>query len=200
MHMSENDSITLWLNQLKAGEVDAASKLWDRYFQRLVGLARMKLAASSKREADEEDVALSAFKSLCMGAQHGKFPQLLDRDSLWPLLAVIASRKSCDQSVRERRLKRGGGKVFGENDFATGVQGESPIDLLVSTEPSPEAVAEMSEECERLLNLLDDNCRQIALLKLEGYTNAEIVSRVNLSPRTVDRKLQLIRDLWSEQT
>ena len=60
-------SVTHWINQLKAGDPDAAQKLWERYFRRLVSLARKK-----RRAADEEDVALSAFDSFCRGAEQDR--------------------------------------------------------------------------------------------------------------------------------
>jgi DNA-directed RNA polymerase specialized sigma24 family protein len=45
----------------------------------------------------------------------------------------------------------------------------------------------------------DDTLRQVALLKLEGYENAEIAARLNCALRTVERKLNLIRALWAEE-
>src|SRR6516162_5737990 len=87
-------SITYWLHQLQAGDQEAAQELWNRYFQRLVGLARSKLRGAPRRVADEEDVALSAFDSFCRHAEQGRFPDLADRDGLWRLLVVMTSRKS----------------------------------------------------------------------------------------------------------
>jgi len=63
-------------------------KLWERYFRRLVGLARKKLRAAPRRAADEEDVALSAFDSFCRGAKLDRFPQLHDRLDVWQLLVA----------------------------------------------------------------------------------------------------------------
>jgi hypothetical protein len=59
--MPPEASVTQWIDRLEAGDPDAAQKLWERYFLRLVGLARKKLRAVPRRAADEEDVALSAF-------------------------------------------------------------------------------------------------------------------------------------------
>src|SRR5205085_8369771 len=112
--MSSDVSVTNWINQLKAGEPEAARRLWDGYFRRLVGLARGKLEGSPRRAADEEDVALSAFGSLCRGAEGGRFPHLLDRDSLWQLLVAITAHKAHDLRRREERKKRGGGRVLDE--------------------------------------------------------------------------------------
>src|SRR5262249_10917971 len=87
--MVSEGSVTYWLQQLQAGDQTAAQELWNRYFGRLVSLARSKLRGASRRAADEEDVALSAFESFCRGAEQGRFPKLLDRENLWCLLAVI---------------------------------------------------------------------------------------------------------------
>jgi hypothetical protein len=54
------------------------------------------LRATSRRVADEEDVALSAFDSFCAGAERGRFPDLKDRDNLWALLVTITARKAAD--------------------------------------------------------------------------------------------------------
>jgi hypothetical protein len=48
--------------------------LWERYFRRLVALARKKLQGARRRERDDEDVGLSAFDSFCRRAMRGKFP------------------------------------------------------------------------------------------------------------------------------
>ncbi|MFN8705174.1 MAG: ECF-type sigma factor, partial [Planctomyces sp.] len=79
--MPQHPSITFWINQLKTGDVEAAQRLWELYFLRMVELARRKLEGVPKAVADEEDVALSAFRSFCSGARQGRFSQLVDRDN-----------------------------------------------------------------------------------------------------------------------
>ena len=55
----------------------------------------------------------------------------------------------------------------------------------------------MAEQCQRLRGLLgDDELRQVALWKMEGYTNDEIADRPGCGPRTVTRKLNVIRKAW----
>ena len=56
--MASEGSITHCIQLLKAGERTAAQQLWERYFQRLVGLARAQLRDAPRRAADDEDVAL----------------------------------------------------------------------------------------------------------------------------------------------
>src|SRR3954452_12662110 len=114
MPMHPEASVTQWIDRLKAGDPDAAQKLWERYFRRLVGLARKKLRAAPRRAADEEEVALSAFDSFCRGAEQDRFPQLHDRLHLWQLLVLPTARKACDLAQHKRRQKRGGGSVLDE--------------------------------------------------------------------------------------
>src|SRR5207253_6336257 len=83
-------------------------RLWERYFRRLVGLARRKLQDTPRGAADEEDVALSAFDCFCRGAARGLFPQLADRDNLWRLLVTLTARKALQLTRRQPRPKRGG--------------------------------------------------------------------------------------------
>jgi len=187
---SADASITQWIADLKDGRETAAQGLWELYFDRLVGLARTKLAAATRRSADEEDVALSAFKSLCLGAAKGRFRELRDRDNLWPLLVVLTVRKAQDLVKHERRQKRGG------NLAASAPQPAIDIENFLSREPTPELSAMLAENCERLLEKLDPAQRQIAQMKLEGHANAEIATQLACGLRTVERRLDLIRKSW----
>jgi DNA-directed RNA polymerase specialized sigma24 family protein len=380
-------SVSHLISELKAGDHAAAQQLWQAYFERLVRLAREKLQGTPRREADEEDVALSAFDSFCRGAAQGRFPQLADREDLWQLLAVITTRKAIaagqesaapspavdakrpgsavrkragmltcrefselllafvagelteedvqrikdhlnicppcvvilntyrltiqltrqlppspwtpareqrllaalsqqSQFVREkprlssalvqheRRQKRGGGSVEGESALfeaawktaqSTGQRpriedylgdtdepersalvreliaveiayrqgaGEKPraeeyksrfpaLDVtelanigapsssggaaapeyVVGPEPMLDKfAAQFAEECRRLLaGLADEQLRAIALWKMEGYTNEEIAAKLGCVPRTVERKLGMIRSRWQQE-
>jgi DNA-directed RNA polymerase specialized sigma24 family protein len=196
--MSAPDSVTNWLAQLRAGDSAAAQPLWERYFRRLLALARKRLRGVRLREADEEDVVLSAFDSFCKGAVQDRFPQLADRDNLWRLLVVITARKAQDLMKKQKALRVGGGRVRGDSvwlDLADPMSGG--IEEVVGDEPTPEFVAEVAEQCQRLLDKLpDDELRQIAVWKMEGNTNDEIAERHNLAVSTVERRLRLIRKLW----
>jgi DNA-directed RNA polymerase specialized sigma24 family protein len=197
--VSNENSVSVWLGPLKRGDAQAAQELWDRYFEKLVRLARKKLQGASRRAADEEDVALSAFNSFCEGAAQGKFPLLDDRDNLWRVMVVITARKASRMAERERRKKRGGGDLRGESVFRKSEEDTSPgIQQVVGTEPTPEFAAQFAEEHERLLGMLAPELRQFALWKLEGYTNEEIAQNAKCGLRTVQRKFERIRKEWME--
>ena len=91
-----HDSVTHWLGKLKAGDPAAAEPLWNRYFPRLVELARARLRGFPLRAVDVEDVALSAFDSFCRDAAAGRLPRLDDRDDLWRVLLLITGQKAVD--------------------------------------------------------------------------------------------------------
>ena len=192
-------SVTRWLDSLKAGDADAAQKLWQRYFEALVRLARNRLRGASKSVADEEDAVLSAFDSFCRGVARNRYPRLDDRDDLWRLLVVITERKALDQARREQRKRRGGGKIRGMSELADDdVAGRGDAGLA-SPEPTPEFAALVADECRDLFRRLrDDSLRAVARLRMEGYTNQEVSERLGCSLRTVARKFELIRWTWTD--
>ncbi len=198
----DDGSITRWIAELKGGDLAAAQPLWERYFARMVELARARVRASGRRDAgsDEEDAALSAFDSLCAGLARGQFPQLADRDDLWRLLVVITTRKVRAQARRGLRQKRGGGLVRLASDLANpGDVDDDDDDLLaraVGSEPTPEFAAMVAEEYRRLLDRLgDDVLRKVAILRMEGYTSDAVAEQLGCARRTVARQLALIRKI-----
>ena len=178
--MTPETTVTGWIDQLKEGRSSAVQKLWEGYFGRMVRLARHRLVGAPRAAADEEDVALSAFDSFCRGAQAGKFPQLVDRHTLWPLLVAINWNR------------------VGTGDASGSI---ASIEELVSHEPTPEFACQMADEFRRLMEVLgDETLRSIAVWRLEGESIDEISQRLNCVSRTVLRKLDRIRTLWSEES
>src|SRR5262245_59251000 len=192
-------SVSKWIEQARRGDEAAAQALWDRYFHRLMALARNKLAGSPTRAENEEDVALSALHSFFRGISRGRYPKLRDRDSLWPLLAKITECKALN--LREKMLaqKRGRGDVRGESVFDNSDSAGGIQNFAVSA-PTEEFAESLSLQCRELMDRLrgDESLVQVARLKLEGYTNAEIAQKIGCVPRTVERKLNLIRELWTD--
>lgn len=195
-----DQSITFWIHRLKEGDQAAAQPLWNHFFQQLMNVARRRLGGTSRRVADEEDVALTAFQSLCSGVAEGRFERLESRDDLWQVLVALASRKAVDQIRRQVAQKRGGGNTRGDSIFySSDDDAPGSFDQFLALTPTPELISAMDEECDQLLSLLpDDTMRKIAQLRLEGYGNEEIAETLILSPRTIERKLATIRDCWSK--
>jgi DNA-directed RNA polymerase specialized sigma24 family protein len=200
--MSHDNSVTHWLDGARAGDDADIQRLWDRYFQRLVQLASSRMPRHARRMVDEEDIAISAFRSFCDRVGKGQFPDLADRDQLWRVLFAITVRKVVGSVRYQTREKRGGGRVLGESGMGVGNDplDQAGISRFLSREPTPAAAAQFADELEGLFSRLDDvMLRVIAFQKLQGMTPDEIAGSLEISKRTVDRKLRLIRALWEEE-
>jgi DNA-directed RNA polymerase specialized sigma24 family protein len=130
-----------------------------------------------------------------------RFPQVEDREDLWKLLLTITARKVTAQKRRHFAAKRGGGQVRGESVFVRANddrEANCGIGEVLGSSPTPELAHMLAEDCRQLLDSLgDESLRQVATLSLEGYTTVEIADKLGCVRRTVERKLERIRDKWS---
>ncbi len=186
-------SVTRWVSELSSGDASAADLLWKFLSKRLLSVARSEVKRTPNGSYDEDDVAQSAFNALCSALRDGQYSELADRDELWRLMAVIAVNKARSKAAREKSIRRGGklNRVDKSSECLYSLEDrEFPVeDELI-----------VREECERLLELLQrDEVKQVAVLKIGGYNDSEIAEQVGCSRRSVQRRLSLIRSIWSEQ-
>lgn len=189
------------LDRVREGDDDAIAEMWDSYFQRLVRLAARRLPTNLRRTGDEEDIALSAFNSFIAGIRRDQFPDLSGPDNLWGLLITLTGRKVNAHLRHQTRQKRGGGAVRGESVFMDPDESKRSAGISsVSAEMNTADLnAELEEACETLLDQLDDvQLRQIAVMRMDGFLVDEIAERLGLSKRATERRLQLIRRIWTE--
>lgn len=186
----EDQSVTCSFRQLAAGDSDAAGLLWERFFTRLVGFTRSRNSSLPAGMVDEEDIALSTFNSVCIGLRDGRFPNLRGRECLWRLLVVIANRKSADKITYETRVKRDVNRT--RSVYCSSIKRQQR-----SNGPTPECEVEYQDLLAHLLGQLShDDLKEVALMKLEGNSNAEIAARLRRSLSTIERKLKTIREIW----
>jgi len=197
----ENSSVSGWLDQLLAGDKGfPVQKLWERYFHRLVELARRKLRNMPCPGADEEDVALNAFNCFCQAALRGNYPNLHDRDDLWKLLVTITANEAYQVKLKNGRRKRGGNGTAVQDAPLENGQIAIGMEQFLSQEPTADFVAQAIEEFNGLMTLLpSSDLRRIAQWKMEGFTNDEIAERLHCVARTVERKLGIIRTCWEHE-
>ncbi|WP_197167777.1 ECF-type sigma factor [Neorhodopirellula pilleata] len=197
-HSNAEHSSGQWRLRLRDGDSEATRRLWDMYFQRMVMLARKQLRGVPGAVRDEEDVALSAFKSFCLGLQRGKYDTEHASTNLWPLLVTITLRKSVDQIRYENRQKRSPNSEPATSPRRT--TGPVNVEELIGSEPTPEQLALAAESFEKLLKMLDatgdTDLREIAVQSLEGSGPSQIATDLGCSPRTVQRKLKTVSALW----
>lgn len=194
--MSDSPHISHWIDQVKEGDSFAAHQLWHHYYDRLVASARQHLRGQHQGVSDEEDIVLSVFESFYRAAEKGRFPELTGRDDLWRLLLRMSARKIVDKRRHDRRDRRGGG-----NQPISLDAGDAPqIIEVIGNEPSPEMVAMMTESVNELISHLGvGQLREIAVAKMEGLSNAELAEKMDCSERTIERRLNLIREKCQQE-
>ncbi len=193
------ESVRCMIDQIRAGDGEAVGRLWDAFFPRLVPLANKHLKRFRAAQ-DGEDVALSAIKSFCARVGRGQYDDLKAAGDLWGLLAAITVHKAKDVRRRELRIKRGGGNVMGESELNDSRHRARGLDDHEDYEPTAEAVVLMADELRWLLaQLEDDSMREVAILRLEGHSVAEISRKLGVVNRTVERKLSRTRNIWAKE-
>lgn len=197
MDVPETLEVSRWLRSFEEGDHSAARKLWECYFQQICDVAGNKTRAMPKGSVDAEDIAASVFESLWRGAINGRLEDVANRNELWWLLLKLTHQKSIDHIRRAKAQRRGGNRKKlslnhgDENQFSNS---------LASNQITPEAEISFREEFQRLLDLLDDDLlRQIAIMKLHGYSGDEICQAVGIAIATLTRKVRLIKEIWSQE-
>ena len=100
--------------------------------------------------------------------------------------------------MRTRAEKRGGegtnrARTINEQAFDTPEYREG-LQHLARSGDLPELAMMMDEAVERLPKKL----RVVALLRMEGLGKMEIASKLRLSTRSIERRLEQIEDIWKK--
>lgn len=171
-----------WIAQAKAGDVEAARKLWTPCFELLLRIARRSLNLGLTTVADEEDVALDAFFDVWRGITGQHFAELQNRRDLWCLLWKIAKRKAIDH--HRVFTRRGRIPHALPADVLDGFSGNGEDDAIVTC---------LSQD---LYNCLPESLQPVAALLLSGATNQQIAAKMNISVRMLQRRCALIESRW----
>lgn len=196
--MSDNKNVSHWIELVKEGDSIAANQIWQHYYDRLIRMARQKLRGQNRAVADEEDIVVSVFESFYRAAEKGRFPDLSGRDDLWRLLLTMSARKIVDRRRHEGRQRRGADAVIQSLDSRN--SDNEAVIQVIGTEPTPEMVMILTESFEQLISHLGDGqLREIAVGKMEGFSNEELADRFQCSERTIERRLNLIREKCQQE-
>jgi len=191
-------SVEQLIERLRKGDDQALGPLWERYFEKLVKVARGRLPVGSPARVigGSMDAALSALQSFQARLGHGEFSWVTSRGDLWKLLVTMTRNKAIKQAQRASALKRHPREGL-VRTTELGNAGEDSIGLeqLVSEEPSPELAVELAEHIERIHRALNDpELSRVFELRLEGYSREEIGVAIGRVVRSVTRKLKFIRE------
>jgi DNA-directed RNA polymerase specialized sigma24 family protein len=197
--MSSAGSLTLCVQNLRSPDAqqrdEAARIIWERFSTRLQSLVRRHLDNRIRRREDEQDILQSMYASFCTGQLEGMSPPS-SREELWKLLVRITMCKVVNTAHRHMAARR---DVRRERaDAKARRPGDSlfprwMLEHVDRAQPSPEEKLIVLEEIKRLLQALPEELRAIVLWKLEGFTNADIASKMGRTVRCVELKMQLVR-------
>jgi RNA polymerase sigma-70 factor (ECF subfamily) len=160
-----------------------AHAVFNRYAERLLGVANDRLGARLRAKVGPEDIVQSAFKSFFR--RHREFHFDDDgSDGMWGLLVVITVRKCAKWADWFAAEKRSAGR-----EVALAADQSSGMGWLelAGRGPSPEEGAMLSELVERLMSQFNTRQQEMLLLRMQGHELNEIAQRVQSSRRTVAR-------------
>jgi hypothetical protein len=166
----------------------AARRIWEHYSSRLMVLVRRNLDARIRRREGEGDVLQSMYRSFCEGRREGKLP-LASRDDLWRILVHITMCKVRNAAKHHLAARRDHRREEADPGEVAGWM----LARMDNSAPTPEEAAILEEEMSRWLEPLNEDQRQLALWKLDGYTNKEIGVMISRTERSVELKMGVIR-------
>ena len=199
--MTTDEQVMQWFRDLEVGDSVAAGQFWQALSSRVERFAAKKLSPADRKVANEEDITLSVFKSVMLRAERGEFQRVQSYDELWSLLLTITRRKVLNHLRNARRLKRGGGHVVGEVDLLPANEESSAGGLaaVAGMEPDPQLEVLAAESIDELIKSRGDaELEKVVELKFAGHSNEQIAAELNRSLATVERKLKMIRTIWSK--
>ena len=191
--MSESLHDQSYLDLWQAGDQAAAQKLFDRYVNQVMKMARNHINRRLAGRVDAEDIVQSVFRTFFQRARKGQF-HVEGADDLCKLLARITVRKTFRQIAYHKRAKRDAG--------AESSQGDATQEVLLNkleSGPSPDEAAAFLDYLEHFLGQLRPEDRQILELRMEGYNNMEIAEKLGISDRKIRRLLERMRGLAEQE-
>jgi RNA polymerase sigma-70 factor (ECF subfamily) len=180
------DSSAELLARWRAGDEQAAGKLWRRYAVRLIALARKRLSASMNRHVDPEDLVQSAYRCFFAG-DRGQRYVLRHSGDLWRLLVAITLHKVHDQAKRHRAKKR---DLSLEQHFGEATSLQQLQTQMLAHDPTPAEAAALTDELELILRALTAEQRRMVEMRLQGYQLDEIAAATRHHERTVRRVMK----------
>ena len=159
----------------------------------MLELARRQLPDRIRRRVDPEDVVQSVYRSFFRRLSAGEFGFEESHD-VWRLLAVMTFRKARNQVKHHTRQQRDSFRETAYESTATHGQPGEPIDPA----PQPGDLTIMIDYLDQLLAELPARHHDVVTLRLEGFSTAEVATKLGISKRTVLRVLAHLQTLAGE--
>jgi RNA polymerase sigma-70 factor, ECF subfamily len=186
---SDRTLVHLW----RGGDQDAAQKLFERYVDRLVGVAKRRISERLASRIDAEDVVQSVFRTFFVRAREGQF-QITDPDDLCRLLARMTVHKTLRKVEHHTAAKRDAGA-----EERQGADAQQRLAEFLDREPSPEAASMFLDQLEHFLAQLKPEEQQILEMRMQGHSTEEIAEKLCTYDRKVRRVMERIRGLAEQE-
>jgi RNA polymerase sigma-70 factor (ECF subfamily) len=172
----------------RGGDQEAARQLFDAYVDRLVALARRRISARLAGRVDPEDVVQSVFRTFFHRVQGGQF-RVAEEDDLCKLLMRMTVHKTLRQVAFHKAAKRNM-----EQEAPADEDARRAVQEMIDREPTPEEAVTFLDQLESFMNRLRPKDREILELRLQGWSNDEIASKLDISSdRMIRRVLERVR-------
>lgn len=181
------------IRRLRDGSNTAAREVFDRYVERLLGLAKRRIGARMNSRVDPEDVVQSVFRTFFSRMKNDQF-HINAEDDLFKLLVRITVHKTLRQIAHHKAAKRDPG-----HEVAQGSDAQEMLMQAMDAEPTPETVVTFMDTLEHFLSQLPDQDRQILELRLQGHSTEEIATQLGSYDRKIRRVLERIREVAIEE-
>jgi RNA polymerase sigma-70 factor, ECF subfamily len=193
-------SLTRYARELHSPDAllreEAARQLWLRFSERLAAEVRRRLDARILQRAGMDDLLQSLFAGFFAAAPGPDGPPR-NRAELWRLLVHFSMCKVANTADHHRAKRRDVRREKPLGDIVADRDGSCPGPFepedFRGLDPADETIARL--EFARLLGVLPGDLREVFVMRLQGYTNAQIGAQIGRVERTVELKLRTIRGL-----
>ncbi len=195
--MPSVSSLDLLARWREHADQQAIAELVARYRDRLLALARRRLAPALGRRLDADDAVQSAWRSFFRRDAQTPYPVATDAE-LWGLLAAIARNKV--RRAVERHHDADRRSVAAERPFGSAESLHRLAPAAAAPEPTPDEAAAMDDELNHFLDRLPDDHRAVAELWLAGAGVAETADALGKSEKWVQRARRKARAALAPDT
>jgi RNA polymerase sigma-70 factor (ECF subfamily) len=186
--MSDDKSEEDYVKSCRAGDEEAARRLFHAHVDQLVDLARQRISQRLASRVDAEDVVQSVFRTFFKRVRAGEFV-VHDEEDLCKLLVRITVYKTLRQVAFHQQGKRDARQEAG------GEVGQEQLLRVMANGPTPEEAVIFLDELEFFLDQLSEEDRQICRMRLEGHTNVDIAQALGINERRIRRLMERLRGL-----
>jgi RNA polymerase sigma-70 factor (ECF subfamily) len=183
----------LLVELFRAGDQQAAQRLYEVYVERLVALARRRISQRLAGRLDPEDVVQSVFRTFFQRAREGQF-RIAEQDDLCKLLMRITVHKTLRKVAFHKAAKRNLTLEMGQ-----GAEPQEQMQQLLDREPTPLEAVTFLDQLEHFLGRLRPQERQIIEMRLQGCSNDEIAEKLGIYDRKIRRAIEHVRVLAEQE-